>query len=103
MNLRIVHPFGEREGFGSFDTFFDEKKYQTPDDAAKAKDCYPIDFAQDENGVNYLQGYHMGNPDYKISRRMNIQHFPFGIDVSDDALAVQMFLELKERHEDKKS
>ncbi len=85
--MKKISPLGKRKGLGTFDTFFDTDKYEKVAQAHEANDVAVVDFVQDDDGVKYFEIYHTKNPDEKTTYRLQIQHFPFGIDHFDDEWA----------------
>lgn len=79
-----IAPFGPREGFGTFDTFFDSEKYADNAAAWSANDLVIANFVTDKKGIIYFELYGTRNPDEKVYYRLNYQNFPFGVDVGDD-------------------
>lgn len=90
MNYTKISPLGPRTGTGTFDCFFDTQKYKAIDEAIAAGDYVQIDFVKDDNGTKFFEAFHMKNPTQKVRKQLEIQHFPFGIDVRDDNNACQM-------------
>jgi hypothetical protein len=90
MGYTIIAPLGKRIGRGTFDTLFDSEKYSSMEQADQAGDLVVINFVQDSEGIIYFEGYHTKHPDNKRYIRLQIQHFPFGIDIFDDAAAIGM-------------
>lgn len=89
-----MYPLGKRSGLGSFETFYDIKKYIDYETAIKANDCVVIDFVSDENGIIYFSAFHTLNPSEIIYRKLNFQHFPCGLDILDDNIACEIADEL---------
>jgi len=90
MTYEIISPLGPRNGDGTFDTFFDLEKYKNQDEAKSSNDLVVINFVKNEGGLIFFEGYHSKVPDRKLYRQLNYQHFPFGIDISDDNLAQEL-------------
>ena len=90
MSFTKISPLGPRVEEGTFETFFDGKKYHNMALARAANDMYIVDFVQDQNGIIYFEGYSLKQPELKTYHKLNYQHFPAGIDVSDDAAACAM-------------
>ncbi len=90
MSYTKISPLGQRNGTGTFDTIFDSKKYTSMQDAFSANDYVVMDFVKDENNIILFEIYHVHNPDEKKYYRLQIQDFPFGIDMIDDRLGVEI-------------
>ena len=85
MKYERIYLFGKKESRGTFDDFFSTEKYQSLQEAYKANDYVECDFVKDENGTLYIEARNVQKPDVKEYHRLNYQHCPAGIDVSDDA------------------
>ena len=94
MALTIVFPLGKRAGPGSYDTFFDIKKYATLELAMQHNDYVVIDFVRDENNILHFSAYHTHRPDDKQMSQLEIQHFPMGVDIFDDVRACRLAEEI---------
>ena len=90
MKYKKVSPLGPREGQGTYETFYSNEKYSTLQEAIKANDIAIVDFVRDENNTTYFEIYHSKHPDHKKYHRLNYQHFPAGVDMLDDSLAVDI-------------
>ena len=82
-------PLGIRGGPGTFDTFFDTKKYSTWKEAFDANDAVIVDFIK-EDGVIKFEAHHSSDPSKKLFHTLIYQHFPAGIDVYDDQAAIAL-------------
>lgn len=85
MSYTKIALLGERKGIGTFETFFNTKKYTSVDDAIKANDCVVVDFVKDDTGIIYFEIKHSQKPDECKYHRLDIQRPIFGIDALDDA------------------
>lgn len=74
---------------GTFDDIF-ANKYKSKEDAYAANDYVQADFVRDENGVLYIQAFHVKNPEIKKLHKLNYQRPVAGLDVMDDSLGVDM-------------
>lgn len=96
MSYTKIAPLGKRCSRGTFDDFFDTEKYTCIPAAWVVNDYVECDFVKDEFGIIYIECKHAQNPDVKKYHKLNYQHFPAGIDISDDTeveqLAQSMFL-----------
>lgn len=86
----VVSPLGPRQGAGSFETFFDAERFATIDLAISAQKAVVVDFIKDANGIIWFEAWHIKDPSTKKRRRLEVQHFPFGVDVFDDEAAVNL-------------
>lgn len=84
-----ISPLGERIGPGTFEFVFDTEKYKM-EEAIVANDGAIVDFVQDENGIIYFEAYDTKSPENKQHVRLQIQHFPFGIDIMDDQAGYEL-------------
>lgn len=92
-----IEPLGPRVGPGSFEFVFDNEKH-TMEQAIDILDGVVIDFVKgDEDGLIYFQAYDTKNPEYKEELRLQIQYFPFGIDMIDDELGFRLGIKLLEK------
>lgn len=87
MTYKKIFPLGKRPSKGGFDDFYSTEKYKSLEDAYHADDFVKVDFVTDENDIVYFEFYNVKNPDEKKHHRLEIQRFPFGIDVFDDQAA----------------
>lgn len=94
MTYEKINLFGPKGSRGSFDDFFDTKKYETIQEAYAANDYVECDFVKDEEGVLYIQAANVKNPAVQKLHRLNYQRCPFGLDVSDDHEGVNMAVSL---------
>ena len=85
-----IYPLGERLGLGSYDTFYDTEKYNNIEEAIKNNDCVIANFVSDENSIIYFEVMDSKYPDKAKYHCLNIQHFPFGVDISDDESCVEL-------------
>lgn len=95
--MEIIAPLGFRKGPGTFDAFFNEGRYKSCDEAEAAGDYVCVNFVRDENGVVFFEHFHTHDPETKLYTRLQIQHFPFGIDVLDDQVAQHVAQDLFDR------
>lgn len=91
-----ISPLGKRDGVGTFDTFYATEKCENIEAAIAANDVVIIDFVSKEN-ITYFAAYHTKEPGTIIYTRLDIQHFPFGIDILDDGRACDMAAKLLDR------
>jgi len=84
MEYKIIAPLGKKQSRGTFDDFYNTEKYASLQEAYNAKDYVEIDFVADKENVIYLEAKNIKNPANKLYHKLNYQHFPVGIDVSDD-------------------
>jgi hypothetical protein len=89
-----ISPLGKRKGFGTFDCFFDTTKYKSLEAATAMNDYVVVDFVEDERGLKYFCLFHSKKPEECIYQTLQIQHFPFGIDIMDDQTACRLADEL---------
>lgn len=98
MEYTRISPLGPRTGPGSFDCYFDMRKYASMQQAMSANDFVVVDFVKDEHKVVYFEFHHVQTPEERHQLRLQVQHFPFGIDMFDDqaagSKATSMFLKL---------
>lgn len=80
----VIAPLGERVGRGTFDTIYDNHKYKSVAKAIHNNDYVVVDFVQDGQGTIYFEAWYVKTPEAKAYQRLEIQHFPFGIDMIDD-------------------
>lgn len=85
-----VDLFGKRNGRGTFDTFYDNEKYKTLEEADNADDVVVIDFVRDESGRLSFEAYKTTDPENKLHQMLQIQRPVAGIDVMDDRAACLM-------------
>lgn len=85
-----ISPLGPRVGPGSFDCFFDSTRYATMQEALSAGDYVVVDFVEDDQQIIYFEFHHSITPEERHHLRLQIQHFPFGIDMFDDQAAGEM-------------
>lgn len=85
-----IFPLGKRPSKGSFDDFYDTKKFDSLKKSYDANDFVMVDFVKDEKGVIYFEFHHVKNPDEKKYHQLNYQHFPAGVDVMDDTIACEI-------------
>lgn len=88
MSYTKISPLGPRLGPGTFDCVFDTDKYVSVDSAVDANDFVKIDFVKNEEDIIFFEFSHSKLPNEKTYKRLQIQHFPFGIDVFDDNAAM---------------
>lgn len=84
MNYTKISPFGKQESRGTFDDFYNTEKYKSLADAYKKNDYVEIDFVSDKENIIYLEAKNVSNPESKLYHKLNYQHFPAGLDISDD-------------------
>ena len=96
--LEPLDILGNRNGKGTFDTFYNTEKYKSVEDAINANDAVIADFVK-EDGIVYFQLYHLKEPNGVIHERLQIQHFPAGIDMMDDSRACEIGYGLLRKHE----
>lgn len=89
MTYKKIYPLGKNKSVGSFDDFF-SKDYENIEQAWEKNDFVVVDFVEDENEIRYFEFYHIRTPETKKHHRLEIQHFPFGIDVFDDKSACEI-------------
>jgi hypothetical protein len=94
MAYEIIRPLGPREGPGTFDCIFNTQKYPTIKEAEAANDFVKIDFVRDDSNTIFFEFSYSKAPDEKSHERLQIQHFPAGIDVFDDNTAVSKAIEI---------
>lgn len=82
--------FGRHESRGTFDDFFDTKKYSSIQDAYKENDYVQSDYVRDDDGALYIEAHHVKNPEVKKYHKLNFQRPVAGIDILDDNLAAEM-------------
>lgn len=90
MGYTKISPLGARNGLGTFEMFFDTSKYISPDAAQEANDVAIVDFVLNDDDVIYFEAYHIKSPEDKKHVRLQIQHFPCGVDVMDDQAACDL-------------
>ncbi len=90
MEYRRIELFGKIKSRGTFDDFFSTEKYKSLEEAYAAKDYVECDFVKDENGVIYIEGRNVKNPEEKKYHRLIYQNCPFGLDVLDDNMGIQL-------------
>lgn len=83
-----------RKSRGTFDDFFNTRKYSSIYEAYKREDYVTADFMKDEKGVLFIVAYHVAKPDNKKSHRLIIQNPVCGLDVQDDKLGVECSVSL---------
>jgi len=92
---RKISPLGTRLGFGTYDTFFDTSKYRSIAEAEEANDLVIVNFVINDENVIYFEVFSTRNENKKEYLRLQIQHFPFGVDAGDDnavaALAISFY------------
>lgn len=98
MEYKKIAPLGPREGTGTFDCIYDNQKYSTMKEAQAANDYVQIDFVKGEDGIIYFEFVYSKAPDIKRHQQLQIQHFPFGIDVMDDATAMNIANEILDQN-----
>lgn len=84
MSYERVELFGKQKSKGSFDDFFDAKKYPSLQKAYEADDYVECDFVKDETGTLYIEARATKQPDVRKYHRLNYQRPVAGLDVSDD-------------------
>jgi len=89
MEYTKISPLGPRVGPGTFDFVFDTEKYKM-DQAIIANDGIIVDFVKGNDGILYFDAYDTKQPDIHEYLRLQIQHFPFGIDMMDDAAGFEL-------------
>lgn len=94
-----IAPFGPRNGPGTFDNVFNTEKYPSIKEAVADNEYVNIDFVVDENGIIHFEIFYSKNPKIKTYIRLQIQHFPFGVDVVDDTIAINNAIEILEKEE----
>lgn len=96
METEVISLFGKRQSEGTFDDFFDPEKYSSYEKAKENHDFVKCDFVKDKEGVLYISAYHIAYPENKLFHKLNYQHCPAGLDVSDDSegakLAAKLFI-----------
>jgi len=90
MTYTKISPLGKRECIGTFDCFFDTKKFTSMQETIDAHDFVVVDFVKDEDEIIHFEFYNTKTPDVKKYYRLQIQHFPFGIDMFDDQAACEI-------------
>lgn len=98
MGYKTISPLGKREGPGTFDAFYDTQKYKNIEDASAAHDYVKVDFVMDDAGTIFFEFTHSQHPEEVLYKRLDIQHFPFGIDMLDDQMACDTAYRLLEKH-----
>lgn len=84
MAYKVISPLGPRVGPGTFDAVWEQTNYPTIEEAMKASDYAVINFVEDEDRIKYFEAYYIRTPEVKKYLRLEIQDFPFGIDMIDD-------------------
>jgi len=84
MKYEKVYLFGKQKSRGTFDDFFDTKKYDSLQLAYDKNDYVECDFVKDEDGTLYIEAKNVSKPDIKKYHKLNYQRPVAGIDVSDD-------------------
>lgn len=90
MEYEKIYLFGKRKSRGSFDDFYDIKKFNTIEEAYNANDYVECDFVKDKGGWIHIEARHVQDESKKKYHRLNFQHCPFGLDVLDDSIASEM-------------
>ena len=89
--------FGKKVSKGTFDDFYDNKKYATMKEAYEAKDYVVGNYVRDHVGVLYIEAYHVSRPSERKYHKLIYQRPFAGVDVLDDMegtkLAISLFLE----------
>jgi hypothetical protein len=98
MKYTKISPLGWREGPGTFDSIYDNQKYKTIEEAIAANDIVVIHFVLDENDLINFEVFHSAHPEDKEYQCLQIQHFPAGIDIFDDYVALGMAEKLIEKY-----
>lgn len=93
-DYEIISPLGPRKGPATFDCFYDVDKYSSMEEAVAENDYVHIDFVKDEGGLIQFRGYRSKQPAKRKYYVLDIQRFPFGIDILDDEAGCKMAQEL---------
>lgn len=97
MTYTKIYPLGKREGRGSFDTYCERNGWE-PNSARASDKLVVIDFVVDENNIIYFEAHHSDHPEDKEYLRLQVQHFPFGIDMVDDFAALNLAAKLFKKY-----
>ena len=90
MKYTKISPLGNRTGPGTYDAIWNNKEYNSLEEAEEKGKLVVLDFVKDENNTVYFEIYNSDNPEEKKYHRLNYQHFPFGVDALDDGLAIEI-------------
>jgi hypothetical protein len=90
MEYKRIVLFGRAKSRGTFDDFFSTEKYKNLQEAYDAGDYVECDFVKDENGVLHIEARNVKNPDEKKYHQLIYQNCPFGLDVLDDNMGIQL-------------
>lgn len=96
MNYKKINLFGNTSSRGTYDDFFDIKKYNSLQEAYASNDYVECDFVLDDNNVIFIEARHAQIPEIKKYHRLEYQRCFFGLDIIDDNagidLATSLFL-----------
>lgn len=92
MNYTKVNLFGAQSK-GTFDDICDQK-YSTIQDAYAQNDYVECNFVKDDEGILYIEAYHIKKPEEKLYHRLTWQDPRFGLDTIDDQLGCEMATKL---------
>ena len=93
MSYTVAYPLGKRVGPGSFETFYGEK-YNTLEQALRARDVVIVHFVKDNSGALSFQAYHVARPGHCLYRRLQFPRMVAGMDVSDERAAMELAAQL---------
>jgi len=92
-DFTIIAPLGDRVGFGTFETFWDTKKYDHVEVAYVNCDCVVVDFVKDKGGKIWFHFTDLAEPEHEVFYSLLVQKFnpDLGIDTRDDNAAVNIY------------
>lgn len=99
MTFRKIAPLGPRTGPGTFDTVFRKETHPTMEEALADNEVGIVDFVENEEGIRYFEAYYSKTPEIKYHRMLEIQDFPFGIDMIDDGHGYLLGVHAMEEYE----
>jgi hypothetical protein len=84
MKYEKIQLFGKQQSRGTFDDFFNTKKYDRLKEAYDAEEYVQCEFVKDEDGALYIEARNVSNPDVRKYHKLNYQKPVAGLDISDD-------------------
>ena len=92
--MKKIYLFGKKKSVGSFDDFFNTKKYKTYQQAKKNNDYVIVDFMIDKTDTIFVRLCHSQCKLAVKWYRLEYQNCPCGLDVLDDNNICQLAREM---------
>lgn len=94
MKYETIAMFGKQKSRGTFDDFYDFKKFVCIEEAWAANEYIKCDFVRDENGIIHIECRDSEEKLPPQYHTLQIQNCPAGIDILDDRLAERMAISM---------